>query len=159
MHLPSYFSIAREPRETLFTCLSVNLEKWCMYTYNSVNTDWKISHVHKLHMLLFAWWFYAYVMVCRTVGAIWFEFRKLTTRLQKNKCSKKQMLKKVMPMKYVTLEEFYQRKLHPSRVVPLLIHNLKNCLTNSCPRLSRQLRATRWKSLKRHRNSHSFWWH
>lgn len=43
------------------------------------------------------------------------------------------MLKKVMPMKYVTLEEFYQRKLHPSRVVPLLIHNLKKLLDQLMP--------------------------
>ena len=47
--------------------------------------------------------------------------------------AKKRMIKKIAPMKFVTLEEFHQRKLHPGEALPLFIHDLKKLLDRAMP--------------------------
>ena len=41
--------------------------------------------------------------------------------------------REIVPMKFVTLEEFHQRKLHPGEALPLFIHDLKKLLDRAMP--------------------------
>ena len=66
------------------------------------------------------------------------------------------MVKKVTPMKSVTLEEFYQWKLHPGGVLPLLIYDLKKLLDQLMPEAEQTIEGNQMKSLKRSRNSHGY---
>ena len=88
------------------------------------------------------------ILLEREALAIWFEFIKLTARLRKNECSKKQTLKKVTPMKSVTLEEFYQRKLHPDGVLPLPIHDLNKLLDQLMPEAEQTVEGNHMKKLE-----------
>ena len=47
--------------------------------------------------------------------------------------AKTRMLEKMTPMKFVTLEEFHQRKLRPGEALPLFIHDLKKLLDRAMP--------------------------
>ena len=84
----------------------------------------------------------------REALAIWFVFIKLTATLRKNECSKKQMLKKVTPIKSVTLEKFYQWKLHPGGVLLLPIHDLKKLLDQLMPEAEQTVEENHMKKLE-----------
>ena len=89
--------------------------------------------------------------------------------------AKKRMIEKIAPMKFVTLEEFHQRKLHPGEALPLFIHDLKKLLDRAMPDVDATARgqlllrqflaglpaavSTKWYTIGTlHRNVSIVWW-
>jgi len=67
--------------------------------------------------------------------AVWLE---LTDDQQKYYvATKKAMEGAMMPMNFVSLDEFYGRKLHPGEATSLYVHNLRKLLSHTLPKAER----------------------
>lgn len=67
--------------------------------------------------------------------AVWME---LTEEEQKDyEAAKKQMVAKMAPMSFVSLEDFHWRKLQPGESVSVYVHNLKQPLDQAMPKLDK----------------------
>ena len=68
--------------------------------------------------------------------AVWLE---LTTEQQDDYAiAKKEILSAVMPMGFVSLGEFHQRKLCPGEAILVFVHNLKKLLEIAVPSLNKE---------------------
>ena len=48
--------------------------------------------------------------------------------------TKKAMEEAMMPMNFVSLDEFHRRKLHPGEAISLYVHNLRKLLSHTLPK-------------------------
>jgi len=68
--------------------------------------------------------------------AVWLE---LTTEQQDDYAiAKKEILSAVMPMGFVSLDEFHQRKLRPGEAISVFVHDLKKLLEIAVPSLNKE---------------------
>ena len=68
--------------------------------------------------------------------AVWLE---LTTEQQDDYAgAKKEILSAVMPMGFVSLDEFHQRKLRPGEAISVFVHDLKKLLEMAVPSLNKE---------------------
>jgi len=47
--------------------------------------------------------------------------------------TKKAMEKAMLPLNFISLDDFHQRKLHLSKAIPLYLHDLKKLLSHALP--------------------------
>ena len=104
-------------------------------------------------------WFQRYDICCRANGwnaaaqalklptllegealAIWLE---LTEEEQTNYgIMKKKLISTMIPMEFVSLDEFHRRKLRPSESLSIYVHDLKKLLDQAMPGLEKKYPAT-----------------
>ena len=71
--------------------------------------------------------------------AVWME---LTADEQKDyKTAKKQMVAKMVPTGFASLEDFHRRKLQPEESVSIYVHDLKRLLDQAMPELDKNARS------------------
>ena len=70
--------------------------------------------------------------------AIWLE---LTVEQQENYAmAKTEIIKTIMPMGFISLDEFHQRKLRPGEALPVFVYDLKKLLARAMPELDQAAR-------------------
>lgn len=68
--------------------------------------------------------------------AIWLE---LTADQQKDyTVAKREIQNAIMPMGFVSLDEFHRRKLRPGEAIPVFVHDLKKLLEMAIPGINKE---------------------
>ena len=70
--------------------------------------------------------------------AVWLELSE--EQQQDYEASKKEIARAMMPMGFVSLEEFHRRKLRPGEALSLFVHDLKKLLDQAMPDLDKKAR-------------------